>query len=178
MLLQDARLAPLEENLTLLDGSVVHVRAIRPDDTDRLRAFHSRLSVDSIVTRFFRYLPELPVAIAEEFTHIDYENQMALVATTGAGPTEQIVGVARYARTGPETAEAAFTVADHWQGHGISTALLHRLAAYARARGYTTFIALVMPANTRMLEVFHQCGFPCAAHYDQGTITVTLDITS
>jgi GNAT superfamily N-acetyltransferase len=71
----------LTHDLTLRDGSVVHVRAIRADDTARLQAFHAHLSMDSIIWRFFRSVPSLSDEQARQFTHVDYRDRMALVAT-------------------------------------------------------------------------------------------------
>lgn len=166
----------LEGFLPLRDGGEVHVRAIRADDTRRLAAFHRKLSPESIIFRFFHYVPELSLKDAERFTHVDYDNRMALVATTGEGVEEEILGVVRYDSIGPETAEVAFVVEDHWQGHGIATALLHRLAAYARDHGYTTFVALTMGNNTRMIEVLRNSGFPCTSQVQSGDMEVHLDI--
>ena len=49
----------LTHDLTLRDGSVVHVRAIHADDTVRLQSFHAHLSMESIIFRFFRSVPSL-----------------------------------------------------------------------------------------------------------------------
>lgn len=166
----------LEGTLPLRGGSFAHVRAIRSDDTERLCRLHRKLSPESIIFRFFHYMPELPLREAERFTHLDYENRMALVATSGEGEDEEILGVVRYDWIGPETAEVAFVVEDHWQGHGIATALLHRLAAYARERGYSTFVALTMGDNRRMIEVLQHSGFPCTSHYANGDVEVHMDI--
>jgi RimJ/RimL family protein N-acetyltransferase len=182
--------ARLEGPLHLHDGSVVHVRAIRADDDERLRAFHRQLSPDAIMFRFFHMLPELPTQDAEYFTHLDYVNRMALLATTGmqaseasetmgeAQDAEVILGVVRYDRVGDTAAEVAFVVADRWQGHGIATALLHRLAAYARTKGFTTFVAITMGNNARMIEVLRNSGFPLTVQYSEGTLEVQLDITT
>ena len=167
----------LEGTFPLRGGGAAYVRAIRADDTERLRAFHRHLSPESITFRFFRYLPELSQEEAERFTHVDYERRMALVATTGSGEAEEILGVVRYEDIQPQTAEVAFVVEDHWQGHGIATALLHRLADYARKRGYTTFVAITMGNNARMIEVLRNSGFPCTTHYASGEAEVHLDIT-
>jgi RimJ/RimL family protein N-acetyltransferase len=169
----------LTHDLTLRDGSVVHVRAIHADDTARLQSFHAHLSMDSIIFRFFRTLPNISVEQATEFTHVDYVNRMALVATRGEGETEEILAVVRYDRTTEEReAEVAFVVQDAWQGHGIATALLHQLAAYAHTHGVDRLIALTMGSNVRMLDVLHKCGFPCHTRYDGGDILATLDITA
>ena len=49
----------LTHDLTVRDGSVVRVRAIRADDTARLQSFHAHLSMESIIWRFFRSAPSL-----------------------------------------------------------------------------------------------------------------------
>jgi RimJ/RimL family protein N-acetyltransferase len=170
-----------DDELRLRDGSPVKVRAIQPDDEKRLRAFHARLSPDSIIFRFFRVLPELSEEDAYRFTHLDYAQRMALVATTPTGcdeGEEVIRAVVRYERTEPGVAEVAFVVEDAWQGKGIATALLYRLAAYARTHGLTTFVAVTMTSNARMLDVFRHAGFPYTMRHDGSEISVTLDISS
>jgi len=169
--------ARLARPLTLRDGREVTVRPIRPDDSERIRSLHARLSVDAIVFRFFRPVPELSDEMVEHLTRVDYENRMALVATTGEGVEEQVVGVVRYERIGAETAEVAFVVEDAWQGVGISTTLLYMLANYARPRGFTKFVAITMGSNIRMLDVLRHCGYPFTRKFIDGEVEVALDIT-
>jgi GNAT superfamily N-acetyltransferase len=174
-----ADVAHLAHELSVRDGRVVHVRPIRADDTARLQSFHAQLSLESIIYRFFRSVPTLSDAQAREFTHVDYRDRMALLATCGAAEAEEILAVVRYDRmAGAPEAEVAFVVADAWQGQGLATALLHELAAYARAQGIERLVALTMGTNVRMLEVLHNCGFPCRARYEDGDILATLDITT
>jgi GNAT superfamily N-acetyltransferase len=124
-------------------------------------------------------MPSLSDEQARQFTHVDYVNRMALLATRGDGVAEEILAVVRYDRVaGEREAEVAFVVADAWQGHGLATALLHELAAYARAQGVERLVALTMGTNVRMLEVLHHCGFPCRTRYDGGDLLATLDITA
>jgi GNAT superfamily N-acetyltransferase len=163
--------APLE----LRDGATLTKRAIRADNTQRLRAFHAHLSLETIYLRFFTPLMELPPVMAERLTHVDYENRMALVASTGAGEDEQIVGVVRHDRTGPTVGEVAFVVADDWQGRGIATALLQRLAEYARGRGFERLVAQTMGWNSCMHSLLRHCGFPSVSYFADGLLVVTLD---
>jgi RimJ/RimL family protein N-acetyltransferase len=167
-----------EVQLALRDGTRVRVRPIRPDDTERLRAFHASLSADTIMMRFFHLMPELPRSLAEHFTHVDYQNRMALVALQGDSPGERFLGVVRYDRIGPAQAEVAFVVEDHWQGHGIATALLLLLARYARERGFSSLVAITMGSNLKMLDVLKHCGYPCTLRYADGEIEGTLDISA
>lgn len=163
--------------LLLRDGTRVRMRPIQPDDTERERAFHAHLSGDTVVFRFFRYMPEMSLRDAEHFTHLDYENRMALVATLGEGDQERFLAVVRYDRLDQESAEIAFVVADEWQGHGIATALLLHLADYARARGITRLVAITMASNMRMLEVLRHCGYPITIRSDHSDDEVSLDIS-
>jgi len=163
--------------LTLRDGVTVTARAIRANDTERLHAFHSRLSLETIYQRFFSLLRVLTPHMATSLTHVDYENRMALVATTGTGDDEQIVAVASYDRAGPTIAEVAFVVEDSWQGRGIATELLYRLAAYARSRGIVELLALTLGENLRMQKVLRQSGFPVSASPSGDMIEVRLDIS-
>lgn len=177
-----AEIRQIEGPLHCISGATLYARVIQPDDTQRLQAFHSRLSTDSIVYRFFRYMPTLPDEEAMRLTHLDYDERMALVAvqpnTTGAPePESELMGVVRYEGIEHGVAEVAFVVADLWQGQGIATALLHRLAAYARRRGITTFMAVTMSGNGRMFEVLRNAGYPLKLRHDGDEATVLLDIT-
>src|SRR5215831_16856319 len=67
----------LRGDFPLRGGGIAHVRAIRADDTERLCVFHRQLSPESIMFRFFRYMPELSSKDAERFTHVDYQRRMA-----------------------------------------------------------------------------------------------------
>jgi RimJ/RimL family protein N-acetyltransferase len=159
-------------------GGIVLVRPIRPDDTEHLQAFHARLSPESIAFRYFHPVPVLSPEWVQRLTHIDYENRMALVATIGGGADEQIIAVVRYERTDPTTAEVAFLVEDRWQGHGIATQLLYRLAAYAVRRGLTTFVAEIMSTNTAMRDVVRLAGFPFTTRYETGCVEMRMDISN
>jgi RimJ/RimL family protein N-acetyltransferase len=170
--------ARLDRQVTLLDGATVRMRAIRPDDMDRLRAFHSRLSAETVLFRYFSYVPVLSQERAYHLTHLDYENRMALVATIGSGTGERIVGVVSYERLSPTSAEVAFVVEDGWQGRGIATQLFYPLAVYARGRGITIFVAEIMSDNRRMLGMLRNTGYPISAHVEGGTIEMRLDISA
>jgi GNAT superfamily N-acetyltransferase len=166
----------LRGTITARDGTALRVRPLLHTDRERLQTFHSGLSLDTIVYRFFRVLPTLSTETARQLTHIDYENRMAIVATTGEGDDERIRAVVRYERTGPDTAEVAFVVDDPLQGQGIAPQLLWRLAAYARARGFMTLVAITMASNARMIAMLRHSGFPTSAGFEDGAVAIHLDI--
>ncbi|MFI9589881.1 GNAT family N-acetyltransferase [Nonomuraea sp. NPDC052265] len=162
-----------EADVVLADGGTAHVRPIRPADADRLRAFYSRLSAESIYFRFFGPRPRLSDRDVERFTNVDYDNRVALIATIGA----EMVAVIRYDRTEPGEAEVAFLVEDAHQGRGVASVLLEHLAATARERGIERFVADVLPANMKMMGVLRQAGYTAQSRFADGVVRMTLDLT-
>jgi RimJ/RimL family protein N-acetyltransferase len=144
----------LERDVTLGDGTRLHLRPIRADDEERLISFHDRLSGQTAYQRFFNVMRHLPRASAHFLTNVDYRRRLALVAEHGEGPCPMLVGVARYDCTDQsDTAEIAFVIQDDWQNRGLGTILLDALLAAAEARGIRRFRAYVLPSNGRMLDL-------------------------
>lgn len=158
----------------LSDGGTVRIRPITPADGPELLALHERLSDETVYMRFFSYHPHLTEREVARFTTVDGDDRMALIATLRG----RIVGVARYDRVTdrPDQAEVAFVVDDAHQGRGLGTLLLEHLAAYARARGITTFTAETLPQNQPMQEVFRRTGFVEQARFSDGIVRVRLEI--
>lgn len=162
-----------EADVVVADGGTVHVRPIRPDDADRLRALHQRLSAETIYLRFFSPIPTLSDSMVERFVNVDYLDRLALVAQLG----DDIISVARYDRLpGTDQAEVAFVVDDAHQGRGLGTLLLEHLAAAARENGIAQFVAETLPGNNRMLRVFRDAGFGDERRMSGGVIRVSFRI--
>ena len=161
-----------EADVALRDGRPVHLRPIRPDDAEGLADFHRSLSKETVYLRFFAPYPELTERDLHRFTHVDYLDRVALVATIG----DQLVGVGRYDRVEPGEAEVAFVVHDDHQGRGLGSVLLEHLAAAARERGISRFVAEVLPTNRRMLATFHEAGYEPSARLEDGVVLLSFDI--
>ena len=161
-----------EADVVLRDGTVAHVRPIRPADADGIRRFHSAQSDESIYLRFFAPLRQLSDADVLRFTHVDYSDRVALVATM----REDIIGVGRYDRIDARSAEVAFNISDHFQGKGIGSVLLEHLAAIAQEFGIARFTAEVLPQNRKMLAVFSDAGYDVKRHIEDGVVEVGFDI--
>jgi acetyl coenzyme A synthetase (ADP forming)-like protein len=159
-----------EAHVALRDGSTIHVRPVRSDDREAIRAFLDTVSQESIAFRFFG-IPR-PEWIVNWSLDVDYVDRFALVAETGDPPA--IVAHAAYIRENAQRAEVAFLVADAWQSRGISTILLAHLAALAEAQGIATLTAEVLPANHRMIQVFRESGFPVDLRASADAISLEL----
>ncbi len=162
-----------EADVVLRDGGTCHLRPIRSDDAAGLIAFHSRLSATTVYYRFFAPYPRLSDRDVERFTHVDYRDRGALVATIG----DAIIGVVRYDRVADGEAEVAFVIEDEHQGRGLGTIFLEHIAQAARERGIRRFVAEVLPENARMLEVFEHAGYTAETARDEGFISLSFDIT-
>ncbi|MCA1781583.1 MAG: GNAT family N-acetyltransferase [Intrasporangiaceae bacterium] len=161
-----------EADVVLRDGSVAHLRPIKPSDAPLIEVFHSKQSDESIYYRFFAPLKRLPPKDLHRFTHVDYVDRVALVATV----RDDIVGIGRYDRVSPTSAEVAFNISDHFQGRGIGSVMLEHLAAIAEEDGITRFVAEVLPQNRKMLAVFSEAGYVVSRRFEDGVVSVSFDI--
>jgi acyl-CoA synthetase (NDP forming)/RimJ/RimL family protein N-acetyltransferase len=161
-----------EADVVLRDGGTAHLRPIRADDADRLRRFYSRLSDETIYFRFFSLLRELSDKDVEKFTHVDHVDRVALIATVG----EEMLGVVRYERIGPHAAEVAFNIEDAQQGRGVGSVFLEHIAAAARERGISQFVADVLPNNRKMLRVFRDAGYVVQHAMDDGVVRLEFEL--
>jgi RimJ/RimL family protein N-acetyltransferase len=137
----------------LRDGTRVRIRAIRPEDAERLVAFYGRLSQHTAYQRFFTVMKRLPPDWARMLATVDYRRRLALLAERGSEGDPELIAVARYEPGGADAAEVAFVVQDGWQGKGLGAILLRRLLEAAEARGIRRFVAHVLADNRRMLDL-------------------------
>jgi RimJ/RimL family protein N-acetyltransferase len=157
--------------------SGITIRAVRPDDKERIvRAFRA-LDRRSVYLRFFSYKKELADEELRRVTECDGVSVARLVATVGSGDREIIVGLGEYARSGA-AAEIAFAVEEDFQGRGIASRLLRQLADIARASGVARFEADVLAENTPMLAVLRNSGLRVRTSQGQGVVHATLFLTS
>ena len=150
----------LEEfRTTLLDGTAVLVRPVRPEDRQIIKDGFARLSPESRYLRFMSPVSSLSEAQLDYLTKLDFVDHVAWLAVRADRP-EEALGVARFVRTKDDAAvaEAAVAVADEYQGKGLGTLLLALLATVARAAGVTTFRAYVLQHNARMRSLLDQLG--------------------
>jgi len=148
----------LERELRLRDGTPVRMRAIRPDDAARERAFVAAMSDTSRYYRFLHPVAALSDEMIARFTQLDYDREMALIALL---PDEsEIVGVARYhPNADGKSVEFAIAIADSWQAKSLGEALMQNLIACAREANYAVFEGTVLNGNRGMLKLATRLGF-------------------
>ena len=168
-------------DVTVRDGTVLHVRPIRPEDADLERAFVNGLSEQTRYYRFFYRLAELTPAMLARFTQVDYDRELALVAivTPEGSEAQAFVGVARYiANPDRASAEFAIVVADAWQRRGVARVLMRGLIVCAKRRGLERLEGTVLRANEPMQAFVRSLGFSIADDPDDATqVIATLPLS-
>lgn len=152
--------APDEQVEGLLkDGTRIVFRPITPDDKELLRVGVERLSPESRYRRFFSPIDHLSDEQLTYLTEIDYVDHFAWIGTLPDRAGEG-VAVGRWIRDpeNPESAEAAVTVADDYQGQGLGSAVLVLLARSAIERGIRRFTLEVLGENEPMMQLMQHVG--------------------
>ncbi len=156
---------------TMLDGTAIRIRAIRPDDQERLHEHFRGLSEKSVYFRFMGIRRDLSPQDLKRLTELDFKSHVGLAATLTENGRERFIGVGRYiCGAAPHRAEVAFAILDGFQGRGIGTLLLEHLGLIADANGVTEFEADVLGENRQMLEVFAHSGFESHRSLDSGVV--------
>ncbi len=151
----------LEERVRLSDGRQITLRPIRPEDEPAHHTFISRLSPEDIRFRFFGLLREIPHSQMARFTQVDYDREMAFIATA---PDEQgkpeTLGVVRaIADPNNQRAEFAIVVRSDLQRQGLGKHLMRKMVAYVRARGTGELFMQTLRDNTAMQRLAKSFGF-------------------
>lgn len=172
---------PLEEpaesgHVILRDGSTAQVRLSQPEDFDAMQAFIQRLSPDSRRHRFFSESSPPPDLIRSFCDSSDPRSMLTLVVIRIRDGTAQIIAAGSYMGRDERTAEVAMAVDEEFQGKGLGTLLLERLALLAVRNGFTSFWAATHAENRPMRDVFRDSGFPVRETFEGDDMEVKLSV--
>jgi GNAT superfamily N-acetyltransferase len=132
----------------------ITVRPLRAGETDVIQAVFDRLGPRSRLLRFGGAKNVLLPSDLELLSRVDAEHHVLVAIVEG-----QAVGIARLVRHG-DVGEVAFAVADAFQGVGVGTVLVDRLAEDARAAGITSFRGDVAEGNTASQALMKRLNSP------------------
>jgi acetyltransferase len=142
-------------------GRELTIRPIRPEDEPQHLSFLERLSPEDIRMRVFYSRRTLPRTELARLVQIDYEREMAFVATVvGEGGTEETLGTAR-AACDPDNdcAEFGVIVRSDVKGQGLGRLLMEALIAHLRQRGTQRLVGEVLTENRGMRMLCQRLGF-------------------
>jgi acetyl coenzyme A synthetase (ADP forming)-like protein len=168
--------------LIFRDGMTATLRVATPTDQGKLKEFFARLSPESREQRFLSVaLPpdDLIQRLCDSSNPLELLT-LVVVLVRRSGPqttSPDIVAAGSYISRGNQTAEVAMAVDDQFQGKGIGTQLLERLAIIAIRNGFVRFWAVTRMENRSMIEVFRNSGFPVQERFDRGLVEIDFSVT-
>ena len=142
-------------------GQTLTLRPIRPEDEARHRAFLESLDPEDIRLRVFYSRRTMERSELARLVQIDYQREMAFIATVPAGDgDERTLGVAR-ALADPDNIGAEFGIITRpeMKGTGLGRILMDKLIRYQRTAGTQRLTATVLTENKRMRALGQALGF-------------------
>jgi len=169
----------LETYRTLSSGLEILIRPVKIKDEPLLKNFFYSLSDESLYRRFISVRTDISHKKLQEFSIIDFTQELVLLAVTEENHQEKVLGVGQYAIDEPShTAEVAFVVRDEHQNHGIGTELLAYMTYLAKKQGLLGFTAEVLTHNRPMLHLFEKMGFQIAKRMSEGVYELEMIFNS
>ena len=150
----------LEESIPWEDGQLL-LRPVRPEDGPAHLRFFDALTPDDVRYRMFVRIRELNPSQLARFTQIDYDREMAFIATrTAPDGLPETLGVGRVvADPDNVSAEFAVTVRSDLKGKGLGKILMRKLIDYCRLRGTREIVGEALPQNNRIIGLVKKLGF-------------------
>lgn len=162
--------------LILRDGSTATIRVARQEDAEALRVFFDGLSSESRRRRFFSVAPPAAELITSLTDSSNPRSALTLLVIRTPEGAPRVVATGSYFAKDERTAEVAFAVDESFQGKGLGTLLLERLAVLAVRNGFTRFWAITHADNRAMRDVFRESGFAVAEELRGSEIEVDLSV--
>lgn len=156
------------------DGGRVGLAQLEPSDGESLRRLFYRLSPETLYRRFFSPIARLEQTRPERLLDVDHRDREAIVAIDDG----EIVGVARYVRTGSDEAEMAIVVADAWQRQGLATRMLAALADQASAAGMRRFSMMMLADNLPILRLLRRADPSAKLALSAGVYETTVPVAA
>jgi acetyltransferase len=143
------------------NGAPLLLRPVRPEDGAAHLAFFAALTPDDVRYRMFVRVRELQPSQLARFTQIDYDREMAFIATRpGPHGEPETLAVGRVVADPDNiTAEFAVTVRSDLKGQGLGMMMMEKLIGYCRSRGTREIVGEALPQNARLIALVRKLGF-------------------
>ena len=163
----------LEEVLDI-NGEKILIRPSKPVDERRIQEHYYSLPKEDVLTRFFCQKTIFGRTEMESRSHVDYVNDITLVAVVGEFGFGKVVAVAESMKLkGSNISEVAFSVSEEYQGKGLGTFFIKKLAAVARESGIAGLTAYTFPSNKAMIALFKTLPYKVKTVYEDGDLVLS-----
>jgi acetyltransferase len=153
-------------------GLRITVRPIRPEDEVAHHDFVEAMTPDDLRLRFFGAVGSFDHSQLARMTQIDYDREMALIATVPCdeGLTRTLGVVRAVADPDNETAEFAVAVRSDQKGRRLGKLLMEKIIAYSRSRGTHWLVGEALRENGPMIALAKACGFTVTPTEDHSVV--------
>ncbi|HEY0845415.1 MAG TPA: GNAT family N-acetyltransferase [Noviherbaspirillum sp.] len=159
-------------------GEQILVRPIKPEDAPQHVEFFNSLDPEDVRMRMFVRMRELSPAQLARMTQIDYDREMAFVATRRRPDGKpETLGVVRVV-CDPDniSAEFAISVRSDLKGKGLGQMLMNRVIQYCRDRGVQEIVGETLSYNNALLALVKPLGFVARRSLDNDTMLLNLPL--
>ena len=168
------------ERLVLSDGSSVVIRPLACGDEAGIASWFTRcfagLGAETLYARLFVLLEWLDRFAESALAGMDRFAPDALAVFAPDGVTVGIAGCVPVSRSA--SAEVRVAVAEAWQGRGITTALLERVAATARSVGIDQLTASCPAGDDTLIRLLSRLGPTTVEPSSVGLVNLRIDLAA
>ena len=156
------------EEIREVDGKKVFLRPSKPTDERLIQEHFYTMDKDDVISRFMHEKLLFPRHDLVDMAQVDYIQNMTIVAVVGEVGFERIVALGGYFfEPARNMAEVAFSVLKDWQGLGLSSLIIRKLADAARENSISGLTAYTQPSNQRMIKLFRSLPYKVKTSFDE-----------
>jgi acyl-CoA hydrolase/RimJ/RimL family protein N-acetyltransferase len=163
------------EEIIERNGQQITLRPTKTVDERRIQEHFYNMDQADVTSRFFGFRRSFYRKDVEGIAQVDYIKNLSIVAVIGEIGFEKVIGLAEYNLEHGTVAEVAFTVSKDWQGKGIASVLLKKMAEAARENGITQLVAYVLPTNKSMINLFKKLPYKIKTRFEDDMLVLTCD---
>jgi len=163
------------EETRVYAGQSVMFRPAKPVDDRLIQEHFYSMDEKDVQTRFFSMRRSFYREDMETLFQVDYIKNLSIVAVIGEVGFEKVIGLGMYALEHGTVAEVAFSTAKDWQGKGIASVILQKLAEAAQENGFTSLVAYMLPTNTGMIKLFKKLPYEVKSRFEGEAIVLECD---
>ena len=147
----------LSRHVKLLNGELVFLRPLKPEDAALYPEFLSKVTRFDLRLRFFSAIREVSPEMIDKLVHYDPKDAMAFIALDA---DDKLLGVVRlHDDERHESGEFAILLRSHLKGRGLGWLMMKHMIAYAKEHGLKAVRGQVLAENTTMLQMCSELGF-------------------
>jgi acyl-CoA hydrolase/ribosomal protein S18 acetylase RimI-like enzyme len=158
------------EETRVYDGLEVTFRPAKQVDGRLIQEHFYNMDEKDVQTRFFGIRRSFYREDMEDMFQVDYIKNLSIVAVTGEVGFEKVIGLGMYVLDEGTVAEVAFSVAKEWQGKGVASVLIEKIAEAACETGITSLVAYMLSTNKGMIKLFNKLPYKVETSLEEGML--------